>query len=180
MSDDPLNDNPLTDREAEALAAELGIEFSKTPLCLHFGQKASEPCWGEVEGRICRGHAWIGHNGRYYSEEDTLKARKTGGRLYPTFTPRTESPLPDVSPELVELWDLLEDGDWEKAWDRAQGRRAALNTVNEALARTKLPRDPKDNPPPPRVPTKTFQGSPVGVALGTDGRTMVLLQEQDK
>ena len=142
----------------EPTVDDLDIELDDTPLCRHIARRVGEPCWGAVkhygEGtrRTCVGHAYVSLNGRYYQEADLIKARKTGGRLYPTFQPLASAPLPDVDPELVTLWYLYGDGDRAAAMNRATREAEALCMVDNAFTRAKLPRDPKDTPPPPSKP----------------------------
>ena len=127
----------------------------------------------------CRGHLWMSDKGRYFSRETLLKARKTGGNLYPTFVSRTESPVPGVDPVFKGIWDMLDDNDPEKAVQRAERREEALATVKAALARTKLPRDPKNNPPPPSHPVVPPSEARVnlGMAVGEGGEKIVKMWE---
>lgn len=166
---------------------DLDIELTGEPLCRHFARKVGEPCWGEVKRHIegghltCVGHAYVGTNGRYYRETDLIKVRKTGGRLYPTFQPLASAPLPDADPELVMLWYLNGDGDRAAAMNRATREAEALCMVNDAYGRTKLPRDPANNPPPPSNPVKPSPSSlrAIGKVMSEGGDKITDLMEID-
>jgi len=164
----------------------LEIELTEQPLCRHFARKVGEPCWGEVkrhkEGHLtCVGHAYVSLNGRYYQEADLIKARKTGGRLYPTFQPLASAPLPDADPELVMLWYLHGDGDRAAAMNQATREAEALCMVNDVYGRTKLPRALKDAPPPPSNPVKPSPSSlrAIGKVVSEDGDKIIDLMEID-
>jgi hypothetical protein len=168
---------------------ELDIELTEQPpACRYAGRKAAEPCWGPVVTRpefpdtpfrTCAGHACTDFNGRYYTEGELIKARKTGGRLYPTFQPIAKAVLPDVDPELVTLWYLDGDGDRAAAMNRATREAEALCMVNDVYGRTKLPRDSANNPPPPQAPLQPIStATPVlGKVVSGDGLKIVTLKE---
>jgi hypothetical protein len=166
---------------------ELDIELTEQPpTCRYVGRRATEPCWGPVEDRpsitdnffkTCVGHSCTVFNGRYYQKVDLLRARKTGGRLYPTFQPLASAPLPEVDPELVGLWHLQGDGDRAAAMNRATREAEVLRTVTDAYSRFKSPRAPRDIPPPPSAPLKPVQGMGVAVAMGSNGDRIEPLKE---
>jgi len=153
------------------------------PVCRYAGRRAAEPCWGSVLRRpefpdtyfvTCVGHACTDFNGRYYTEAYLNGARKTGGRLYPTFQPLPEAVRPEVDPELEELWYVHGD----KARVAAGWPTRAeedLRTVNDALARTKLPRE---EPPPPSVPPSPLPTHPTILGMAVEGgQRIVILKE---
>lgn len=149
------------------------IEFSEDPLCRFYLQRVSEPCWGPVMENLCNGHRWVQFNGRYYSEADAIKARKTGGRLLPTFVPLAKAPLPDVDPELSTLWYIRGDGDRAAAINRATWEAELLQAVDDAYNRRG---GSTKNRPQSSVISRPVREVSNGMCISTDGGTVVPLE----